>query len=88
MIIAGVCNELIDGMMIVDCWLRQLGDNLVGALITRSRDLVSYNVVMFTGYSRGGGAVVNGIVRAVVDASCRAVFQVQLHYIVLKQFFL
>ena len=48
--------------MIVDCWLRQLGDNLVGSLITRGRDLVNQNVVMFGGLSGGGGSVVRGMV--------------------------
>ena len=43
----------------MDCWLRELGDNLVGALITRGRDLVNYNVVIFGGYSGGGEVVVS-----------------------------
>ena len=58
MIVAGMCSELIGGMMMVDCWLSQLGYDTVGALIISGRDLVSYNVVIVGGYSDGVGAVV------------------------------
>ena len=54
MINVGTCSELIGGITMVDCWLSHLGDDLVVALITRGKgDLVSYNVVMFGGYSEG-----------------------------------
>ena len=39
MINAGMCSDLNSGMMMVDCWLSQFGDDLVGALITRGRDI-------------------------------------------------
>ena len=62
----------------MDYWLRQLGDNLVGVPTTRGGDLVSYNAVIFGGYSGGGEVVVRGMLGAYVDVSCRAALQVQI----------